>query len=225
MPARSRWVRRTAITVAPSGAPWPWRSARPSSVFASRPLTSSESRSSISASRDASRSATCRSSAEEPDGVWSRNAQKASRPIAQAKVSEVALPAQEGASRVGERCGPLHQRRQALGRPAAEDRAGPQGPQQRTRVGGRPAAHRPPVVLISCLLTCARRAGAGRTTPRSLLGSSGRNAASGSLCREIGYCTGAVTPCLILPEVPNGGRSVPNRVVFFLTEITCQRDR
>jgi hypothetical protein len=54
-------------------------------------LTSSDSRSSIRASRAASRAATWRSRAEEAGGFDSRKPQKASRPIAQAVVGEVAL--------------------------------------------------------------------------------------------------------------------------------------
>ena len=69
MPARSRWVRCSEILVPPPGSGWPWSSARPSRTLASRLFTSSESRSSIRASRAASRAATWRSSAEEAAGL------------------------------------------------------------------------------------------------------------------------------------------------------------
>src|SRR6266511_3433616 len=83
MPARSRWVSRTGTSTPPCLSGRPCRSARPSSALASRPRTSSESRSSIIASRSASSSTTWRSSAACAAGVASRNAQNASRSIAQ----------------------------------------------------------------------------------------------------------------------------------------------
>src|SRR5215217_8000312 len=168
IPARSRWVRCSEIRVPPSGSARPWSAARPSRTLASRLLTSSDSRSSIRASRAASRAATWRSRAEEAGGLDSRKPQKASRPIAQAVVDEFAAAAdggddrhlaggqdqhvvgrfalahQEAAHRVVERGGPGDQGRQGAGLAVAEDRALAQDLEQRRLVGRRsPSGHVP----------------------------------------------------------------------------------